>query len=233
MTNAIIYSLAFVPTLLFAAGAAQAADLTTAPAPVEEMAPEPTLTWSGLYIGGDLGWGQTSTSYAVTAPGGGSSLSSTNRDGVLGGLFVGYNWQFDKVVLGAEVDASFLTTGEERFTAFTGDFVTARTNWVGSARGRLGYAMDRGLFYVTGGLAFASSEVKVPLTGISVDAGDSARWGGTVGVGAEYALSSHWITGVEYRYTRYESSTPNIPGDINISQDLDTNQITARLAYKF
>lgn len=233
MTNAILYRLALVPTLLFVAGAAQAADLATDPLPIAESVSGPTLSWSGLYIGGDLGWGQTSTSYAITAPGGDSSSSSLKKDGILGGLFAGYNWQFDKLVLGAEVDASFLTTGEERFTAFTGDFLTARTNWVGSARGRLGYAMDRGLFYVTGGLAFASSEVKVPLTAVSVDVGNSARWGGTIGVGAEYALSSHWITGVEYRYTRYENSSYDLPGGVNVTQDLDTNQITARLAYKF
>lgn len=83
--------------------------------------------------------------------------------------------------------------------------------WVGSARGRIGYAMDRGLFYATGGLAFVSSDVTVPTTAVSVDVGNSIRWGGTVGVGAEYALSSHWIAGVEYRYTRHESRTYHLP----------------------
>lgn len=190
------------------------------------------MSWSGLYIGGTLGWGQTSSAYAATDARGGSSSSSLTRDGVLGGLFMGYNYQVDKVVIGAEVDASFLTTGEERFTAFTGDFLTAHTNWVGSARGRIGYTVDRGLFYVTGGLAFASSDVNVPTTAVSVDVDNLVRWGGAVGVGAEYFLSSHWITGVAYRYTRYESSTANL-SHVNISDELDTNQITARIAYKF
>jgi outer membrane immunogenic protein len=233
MTYVHLRCLAVVPALLLAPAAAQAADLTTPPSPVVEVAADPTLSWSGLYIGGNLGWGQTSTAYAITTAGGATSSSSLTKDGVLGGLFMGYNYQFDRVVVGAEVDASFLTTGEERYTGFTGDFLTAHTNWVGSARGRVGYAMDRGLFYATGGLAFASSDVTVPTTGVSVDVGNSIRWGGTVGVGAEYALSSHWIAGVEYRYTRYESRTYHLPADVNISQDLDTNQITARLAYKF
>lgn len=232
MTHLTLCRLAMVPALLLANGVAQAADVATAQDPVVAIAADPTMSWSGLYIGGALGWGQTSTAYVATAARGGSSSTSLTRDGVLGGLFMGYNYQVDKVVIGAEIDASFLTTGEERYTAFTGDFLTAHTNWVGSARGRIGYTMDRGLFYATGGLAFASSEVNVPTTAVSVDVGNSIRWGGTVGVGAEYALSSHWITGVEYRYTRYEAISANL-SHVNISDDLDTNQITARLAYKF
>jgi len=140
--------------------------------------------------------------------------------------------------LGVEGEFSGFTVGKERFTAVTGDFITAHSKWGGSIRGRLGYAADRALFYMTGGAALLSTNTSATGTGYSIGS-DGTRWGWTVGAGIDYAFAEHWFTGIEYRYSQYESRTFTYPvgvlhlGIVGFKQDLNTNQVTARIGYKF
>ena len=62
--------------------------------------------------------------------------------------------------------------------------------------GRLGYAADHALLYVTGGAAFVSNETSIPSTGITIG-GDDTRVGWTVGAGFDYAFTNNWFTGLE------------------------------------
>ena len=107
-----------------------------------------------------------------------------------------------------------------------------------SIRGRLDYAADHALFYLTGGAAFVSNETSVPTTGISIG-GDGTRVGWTVGLGLDYAFTNNWFTGIEYRYSQYESKTFTYPipilnlGFVGFKQELSNNQVTARIGYKF
>ena len=59
----------------------------------------------------------------------------------------GYNYQVGNLVLGVEGDFEGWTVGKIRYTAITGDFLTAHSKWGGSVRGRLGFAADRVLLY--------------------------------------------------------------------------------------
>ena len=164
--------------------------------------------------------------------------SGSDKNGLTYGVLGGYNYQLGQIVLGVEGDFAGWTVGKKRYTAITGDFLTAHSKWGGSIRGRLGYAADRALFYVTGGAAFVSRETSIPTTGISIG-GDGTRWGWTVGGGIDYAFTNNWFTGIEYRYSQYESKTFTYPipilnlGLLSIKQELSNNQVTARLGYKF
>jgi len=223
--------------------AAQAADLPTQPEPVAPVAIVPPFTWTGFYVGAQLGWGQTSTDYTAGAQAPDATdvvrLPTISKNGFMGGLFAGYNYQINQFVLGAEVDGNFLIAGKERYTAATGDAITAHTDWLGSARLRAGYAFDRLLIYATGGLAFASPNSTVTGTGYSYGAGNGTRFGWTLGVGAEYAFTDHWIAGLEYRYTSFSSDTYTYPvnhrslGIVGFKQQPSVNQVLARLSYKF
>ncbi|HEY5797383.1 MAG TPA: outer membrane protein [Bosea sp. (in: a-proteobacteria)] len=222
--------------------AVQAADL-----PSRRMEPAiplpPAFTWTGLYVGAQAGWAQTRTELtpgaAIAGQAAVTSLPSLNRDGAAVGLLVGYNYQIGQLVLGAEIDGSAFITGKQRFTALTGDLITAHTNWVGSARLRVGYAFDRFMIYATGGLALADAKSKVTGTGYSYGAGDGARVGWTLGAGAEYAITNNWIAGLEYRYSQFEEDTYTYPagvgglGIVGFKQQLSTNQVVGRLLYKF
>ncbi|MBX9827514.1 MAG: outer membrane beta-barrel protein [Xanthobacteraceae bacterium] len=172
----------------FAAASAQAAPPPKKPPPVFA----PTLNWSGLYAGGNLGgtWSRTDVgSYnglvfppflfpgPILVPGTIGSLSATKgRDtSVLGGAQAGYNWQRDRLVFGIEADVvgtglrNEATTSATRFPGTTGvQTVTVNyktsVDWMASLRGRVGYALDRTLLYGTGGLALTSMRVDATTT---------------------------------------------------------------------
>ncbi|MFL5156919.1 MAG: outer membrane protein [Microvirga sp.] len=222
--------------------AAQAADLPSRT--IEPSVPlPPAFTWTGFYVGAQAGWGQTRTELtagaAIARREAVGSLPSLDKNGVAAGLLAGYNHQIGQLVLGAEIDGSALITGKQRYTALTGDFITAHTNWLGSARLRVGYAFERFMVYATGGLALAAPKSTVTGTGYSYGAGDSTRVGWTLGAGAEYAITNNWITGLEYRYSQYQEDTYTYPvgvgglGIVGFKQQLSTNQVVGRLLYKF
>jgi outer membrane immunogenic protein len=207
---------------------ALAADLPARMQPVAPVAYVPAFSWTGFYLGGALGWIGTKPEY-TTGAGAPFVTSGSDKNGLTYGVLGGYNYQVGQLVLGVEGDFAGWTTGKTRYTTITGDFLTAHSKWGGSIRGRLGHAADRALFYVTGGAAFVSNETSIPTTGISIG-GDGTRWGWTVGGGIDYAFTNNWFTGVEYRYSQYESKTFPI---LNLKQELSNNQVTARLGYKF
>jgi outer membrane immunogenic protein len=220
---------------------ALAADLPARMEPVAPVAYVPGFSWTGFYLGGALGWIGTNPEYTTGAVVLGAPFvvsSASSRNGLSYGLLSGYNYQMGQLVLGVEGDFTGWTVGKIRYTAITGDFLTAHSKWGGSIRGRLGYAADRALLYVTGGAAFVSDETSIPFTGISIG-GDGTRWGWTVGGGLDYAITNNWFTGIEYRYSQYEAKTFVYPipilnlGFVGFRQELSTNQVMARIGYKF
>src|SRR4249920_1566629 len=198
-----------------------AADLPARMEPVAPVAYVPAFSWSGFYLGGELGWIQTNPKYTTGALLLGAPFlvsSGSDKNGLSYGAMAGYNYQLGQLVLGIEGDFQGWTVGQIRYTAITGDFITGRSKWGGSVRGRLGYAADHALFYV---------------------GGDGARAGWTVGAGLDYAFTNNWFTGLEYRYSQYQSKSfvypipiPNL-GLLGFKQELSNNQVTARIGYKF
>jgi outer membrane immunogenic protein len=220
---------------------AVAADLPGRMEPVAPVAYVPAFSWTGFYLGGELGWIQTNAQYTTGALLLGAPFvvtSGSDKNGLSYGALAGYNYQVGQLVLGIEADFQGWTVGEIRYTAITGDFLTAHSKWGGSIRGRLGYAADRALLYLTGGAAFVSNETSIPSTGITIG-GDDTRVGWTVGAGLDYAFSNNWFTGLEYRYSQYEAKTFTYPipilnlGIVGFKQELNSNQVTARIGYKF
>src|ERR1700681_5104923 len=127
-----------------AAGAAAAADLPH-PSYYTATAPLSTYSWTGLYLGGNLGyqWGYTSN-------------NPTRPSGSAGGAQAGYNWQTGQFVFGGEADIQ-LSSASDTFAPWK-----FANPWFGTARARVGFALNQVLLYGTLGLAFG---------GISVDAG--------------------------------------------------------------
>jgi outer membrane immunogenic protein len=227
--------------IAISSASAFAADLPSRAEPVAPVAYVPAFSWTGFYLGGELGWIQTNPKYTTAALLLGTPfavMSGSSKNGLTYGILGGYNYQVGQLVLGVEGDFAGWTVGAIRYTAVTGDFLTAHSRWGGSIRGRLGYAADRALFYVTGGAAFVSNQTSIPTTGISIG-GDGTNLGWTVGGGIDYAITNNWFTGVEYRYTQYQNKTFTYPisilnlGIIGFRQELSSNQVMARVGYKF
>src|SRR5947209_8617293 len=141
---------------------AGAADLTRRPPPpppAPVYAPVPYYSWTGFYVGinGGGAWGGNSR---FDFPGGPSD--SVDVSGWLAGGTLGFNYQLGPVVLGVEgdIDASGIRGSN---ACLGGGFACQIQNdWLGTVRGRIGYAFDRFLPYVTGGLAVGNLTATVP-----------------------------------------------------------------------
>jgi outer membrane immunogenic protein len=221
--------------LIAAATPSFAADL--APAPVEPIAPVVVpFTWAGFYVGADVGysWSQTDSDFsgAGLLPAAPFSLSP-DGDGVVGGVFVGYNAQFNQIVVGLEADIEAASNSGDDTATVLGVPFTASVdkNWQGSVRARLGYAIDNFLPYITGGVAFGDFDLKYSTPGLSVS--DSKTFTGwTIGAGLDYAFTQNLIGRLEYRYTDYGDDNLTAFG-ITDKVDIKDSTVRVGIAYKF
>jgi outer membrane immunogenic protein len=219
-----------------ASGTAFAADLpNTKEAPVYTPPPPPAFTWTGLYLGGQVGYQWNTTAPNLYAPSGAyvGNLGGSNDNGVTGGAHVGYNLQFAQFVFGLEgdVDGSSFNGGASGGPVS----YTTREPIEGSVRGRVGFAWDRVLFYGTGGVAFG--DFTDTYTGAAgFDSLSQTRVGWTAGGGVEYALDNNWSVRAEYRYTDFghfnDGLIYSIPGDF-VSRHETDNRVQVGFSYKF
>ena len=177
-----------------------AADLRSAPASsyVHPFA----VNWTGLYLGGHLGYGQGKA--GVSDPADPGFSVDTTAKGFIGGGQIGYNYQAGSVVFGIEADLSGANVdGTTVLQDATGDIVSGqpRIRWTSLVTGRLGYASGNALLYVKGGAAFGGFRYTAAnLTDNEGGEGTFTRNGWTVGAGLEYALSGAWSIRGEYDY---------------------------------
>ena len=185
-----------------------AADLGVPRPAVPFVARAPIALWSGCYIGVSGGgtWGQSRHINRV----GGIDTDITNDYDITGALVgptVGCNIQTGGFVFGVEGDWSWTSKQGSAVDiapfnpAFTSE---TRENWLATVRGRVGWAWDRWMFYVTGGGAFADVEARVigPI-GLGTISETLTRTGWTVGLGGEWAFSPNWSVKLEYLYVDF------------------------------
>jgi outer membrane immunogenic protein len=174
------------------------ASALAADAPPGRYAPRPRavyvpyFTWNGFYIGvnGGYGFGTSRWTDSIT----GLSTGDFNITGALAGGTIGYNMQLGSVVFGLEGDFDWSNMKGSTTACVTTCETSAQ--WLGTGRGRIGYAFDRFLPYLTGGAAFAN--IKGSMTGFGSFSGTQTGWTG--GGGLEYAFSGNWTAKAEYLY---------------------------------
>jgi len=123
--------------VLAASNLAQAADLAPPPAPA-------AYSWTGLYIGLNAGYASATVTNTV-AGGGMDGSGSVAIPGGIGGAQLGYNYQWGAMVLGFEVDLDGTMATKSSATITAPGGVTSGTDqipWIGTLRGRVGYAFD-------------------------------------------------------------------------------------------
>lgn len=228
----ILRSTAAVAAVMGTIGVADAADIArSAPPPVKAPAyVPPVYLWSGFYIGGNIGWGWTDGSGTFTT-GGRSGPVSGDGDGFLGGGQIGYNWQTGAFVFGVETDFQG-SAGSGHFTAnVPGNLITgtAKTEWFGTIRGRLGYAVNNWLFYVTGGGAYAQNKVTATSAVNGPFNASAVGWSYTVGAGVEAFVAPQWSVKGEYLYI----GTPDKVPTVNAVVRGDTNTHIARVGVNY
>lgn len=183
-------------------GSALAADLPSRAA-VAPYVPLPVFSWTGLYLGAQIGYAWGSDSFTATSPISGLfANNSYGPNGVIGGAHVGYNLQLGQYVAGVEGDVD--GTGYSKSLGVGFSTMTTKIPVQGSIRMRLGIALDRALLYVTGGAAFAGFD-NTYATFAGFDSISRTRTGWTIGGGIEYAINTNWSIRAEYRYADYGS----------------------------
>jgi outer membrane immunogenic protein len=185
-------------------------------------APPPCPTWTGFYVGGFGGYkfGVIDPSMTVTGlfPNDITALEfRAGKDldtsgGELGGL-LGYNYEWNKWVVGAEVAGGYLWLGDSEFT---GAFFSPRGNQLFMATSfkthylvtmgpRIGYAFCKWLPYATGGLAVGDLDFTQRFSAVDYsfsprNSASETNAGWFVGGGLQYAITNHWSARVQYQY---------------------------------
>ncbi|MGL4287313.1 MAG: outer membrane protein [Phreatobacter sp.] len=223
----------------FLSGIAVAAALTTpvlaadrplaAPAALAEVMSG--YRWTGLYAGISGGYGkgashqgQTAAAYRGLGMFYGDMNESLSAKGVMIGATLGYNHQFDRLVLGLEADFSY-TGMRSHGRQLDGDIwlpgdssVQTWTNtltWLATLRGRVGFSFDRFLVYATGGLALGSITDRTRFDyqdgtgggGSSTDRSSKTHVGWTLGAGVEAAISQSLTAKIEYLHVDLGTQT--------------------------
>ncbi|MDP2409091.1 MAG: porin family protein [Pseudolabrys sp.] len=205
-------------------GAAHAADMQRPQAMPTKAAPmymAPVYNWTGMYAGinAGYGWGSSNRTNAF-----GSTGSFDVDGGVVGGT-LGYNWQAGQTVFGLEGDVAWsgIKGSSSAGICAVGSCET-RNNWLGTVRGRIGYAFDRVMPFVTGGLAVGDIKATSAL-GLN-ESETKAGW--TLGGGAEFALTGPWTAKAEYLYV--DLGTNTLAG---ADTKFHTNIVRGGLNYRF
>ncbi len=175
--------------------------------------------WTGFYIGGNIGygWGENTNPAISVADGGGAGLNpflttgfpgfpsgnlypGLKPSGVFGGGQIGYDKQFGQWVLGVVADiqgADFKASGVVLTPATTccnvTESISAKIDWFGTVRGKVGIAANDWSFYGTGGLAYGEAK---STTALSCTPGGVGCGAATIGfAGSASELKTGWAAG--------------------------------------
>jgi outer membrane immunogenic protein len=216
-------------------------------------APPPECNWTGFYIGLNVGgqWGHSEDvdhNYNFD-----NKPWGYDESGVIAGGQIGYNYQWNWLVLGVEGDLGYMNLdgrGTEPGSPGGDTFGKTNSDFYTTIRGRLGFAWGHLLFYGTGGGIGVNVETRVIDdcdTGACGDERINAgttnfNWGWTGGGGIEYMFGCHWTIRGEYlRYQLGDQSFSGVdsffgtPGDRHDFKAPGTmgNIFRAALNYKF
>ena len=192
--------------------------------------------WSGLYVGGHVAYGLGHTSNTLLDPN--PTQSGNSFSSLYGGLQLGYNYVLpSRLLLGAEADISFPNFLESGLISVHGTAegtnVTDQIDYIGTVRGRVGYAFDHWLIYGTGGFAWSQARfVETPGFASDADKVLSTRTGWAAGLGAEVAIAPNWTARLEYLHDHLESVTATFPSGADYGSAFDLNMIRLGLNYK-
>jgi outer membrane immunogenic protein len=250
---------------------ALAADMAVKAPPMAPVA-APVYSWTGFYIGGNVGaaWENdpgNSNFFSANSPAiqtNNPQSTSPKDTSFIGGIQAGYDWQLNRLVLGVEADWDWTNTktGFCRQTdagsvpcsdqGFGFLNLNSGSDWIATARGRLGFTWDRFLIYGTGGVAWGKVDTTINANCLVGGCGFSSiklnttsnfsdtNSGWAVGGGVEAMLTKNWLVRAEYLYIDLGSITDTLnlvgtvgPQSATWSRSVRYNIVRTALSYKF
>jgi len=230
--------------MAFSAAPALAADLPAPPPPPQAPAAyvpvaAPIYNWGGIYVGinGGYGFGQSAWTPAGTVGTGNFDVTG----GLVGGT-IGANFQTGEWVFGVEgdIDWSDITGSTTNTTTCAPISCTFQTSndWLGTVRGRVGYAFDRVLVYGTGGGAFG--DIKASISNVLGSASaTSTEFGWTAGGGVEVGITPNITAKIEYLFVDLSNGSLACTaaacngGTAAVPVSFDASLVRGGLNYKF
>jgi outer membrane immunogenic protein len=159
--------------------------------------PAPVFNWSGLYVGGTVGYGWNQSVHGDA----GFFSTPINMNGPVIGGTLGVNFQRGQWVYGVEADLSYADvkgTGQTTIGGLgCGPGCVTQLESFGTVRGRLGFAYNNFLPFITAGFAYGRIYASAGTPSLFRTI---AETGWTVGAGVEYAWLRNWSVKVEYLY---------------------------------
>jgi outer membrane immunogenic protein len=212
-----------------------AADLPSMKGAPAYAPPPPAFSWSGVYIGGQVGiqWGQTNWDrYDVTNSVLINRETAYTNNGVVGGGHIGYNYQVSQFVFGLEGDVEGTNYKGNGFSVSNSWANTTRSDIEASIRARAGFAWNQILFYITGGAAYANFHNSALVGGVFYAGDEYDRIGWTGGGGVEYAIDSNWSLRIEDRFSEYGHHDLYTGTEV-VHEGLWDNRVEAGFSYRF
>jgi outer membrane immunogenic protein len=224
------------------AAVAPAGPVASSEKEMKEVAPLPAVSlcdWSGPYVGLHAGgeFGHSETNDFATGHRFGYGESGFN-----GGMQFGYNYQWQRFVIGPEFDVGYMDLQGRGDEPGFGSRVHGETDsdFYTTLRGRAGITLNcHGcwLLYATGGAIGVNYTTRFHIDPNLFDARSSDfNWGYTVGGGIERKLTPRWSMKVEYLYfsldeQSFSSPSPNLIADFNA--ETTGHILRVGLNYKF
>jgi len=197
----------------FVGGGASAADVYSAGSMKDGPSYVTVTNWSGFYAGANVGYGSSANTYHTDLV----------PEGVIGGGQIGFNIQRGALVFGLETDFNGADVQQN-----DGYGYGSALNWLGTVRGRAGYAFDHALLYATAGVAYGEVQNSWWHGGAT-----ETQTGWVVGAGAEYKLTPVWSVKGEYQYIDLDASNPNGAGPLGEGRNLRSQIDTFRIGVNY
>jgi outer membrane immunogenic protein len=234
---------------------ANAADLYRGPAGGLKDEPYVSVdSWTGYYVGVNGGYAWSADNDQFARPGSTCSVLSTNcpavypafgglnPEGGFGGGQVGYNLQgafhTPWLVIGVEADIQGADISDSATVSVPKSSFDSKLDWFGTARGRIGYATDRALFYFTGGAAIGDLQKSADFrpSGGSLYTFDGTVGGYVLGGGIEYKITPAWSLKAEYQYLNFGQNVPANSSGVELASNfkrVDDAYHTVRLGLNY
>jgi outer membrane immunogenic protein len=229
---------------------ANAADLGMKDTPTRQVTTDcncaDTINWAGLSIGIQAGIVDANHDVSVSEVGEGEpfslfGLNGISSTGFLGRVTAGYDFQFDKIVVGVR---GFYGLSNAETTLSAGDgFIHAKLerdeDYGGIVRlGRVLGSEQRTLLFVTVGWQHGSYSLSASAGGSPVKLSDAidtnpAFDGPTAGIGLDYAITKNAFIGLEYsHWFSGEQDLSKMKG-LAIKDNLSENTVFVPFRWKF
>ncbi|MDN5249236.1 MAG: outer membrane beta-barrel protein [Alphaproteobacteria bacterium] len=249
---------------LLVASSASAADLpkhhSKMPVAIMVKSQPAVFAWDGPYAGAEVGGNFSYFSNKVN----GTKQSTSDvekafgkpKNKLIGGVFAGYNANVgNNVILGIDGNLDFGKSDQTIINTTTDlNGFAYKEKLSGAARVRVGYAMDRFMPYVAGGLTVTDIEAAQGAKGTDKAKGvikdgklsdvaklkSSAAMGWNVGAGVDYAISDNLILRADYRHSqiadpKVNKATSATEAKLEKLKDfsVNSNDVRVGIAYKF